>query len=877
MRIFVICLVVIGVLIGASDNYITATVNSDNNIGIVKVEKDDRAVPQKMNLQGYLTTATGDTFSNNNLSMTFKIYRGGSVLWQETQVCTIRTSLFSVMLGRITPIAESIFAPGIPCELELTVVGQTLSPRVEITSVGFAFKSVKSDTASFSASINRPISPLIGTTEISDGAITNPKLADNSVSTSKIQDGTIIRADVSSTFKSPYSDTSDYTRSVNVQYVDSARVTANTHKLQGKDTLALSVKFVDEGQSNSISSTMIADGTIVNNDISATAGISDTKIAGTGTLITNLNTDYLDGNHASAFALSSHAHTYVDSTRIATNAHKLQGKDTIALSIKFVDEGQTNSISTAMIFDGAVTNSKLGDNSVSTPKIQDGAVTSAKIADGTIVTADIADGAITLAKHADNSVNSAKIVDGSIGTVDLNFAPVTRPLSPGISTVEMLDGAVTSTKIVDGAITTPKISDNNVTSAKITDNTITTIDIADNAISTGKIQDGAVTNAKINANAVTTDKIQNYTIKTEDIHSSCRIPNTDSVCGIAASRTLQGSKLYPLDANGALVLNYSGKDKEPLSAIALTILGGVGIDILAGASGVKSRINSALTGKGVEGIGGQYGVWGSSSSANGFGVFGINTNSSGTGVHGIGNNTCGWYMTDGSGGAFTGTKFGSYSRANSSSGTGDLAVGNNLSPWNLTNGSGGAFTGSSCGVYGRANNSSGDRFGAYFEEAGGQYAYVAYTSSGGTRYKVLGGPSTTVSTFMPTQRGNKVLYCPEMPEPYFEDVGEAYLSNGHCRVNLDPTFIDCISVTDKYPLKVFVQVEDDCNGVYVKKDNIGFDVYELQSGRSNVNFSYRVLGKWKGYEHLRFEDAPQPPQTEKAAEKEAKEILPESH
>jgi hypothetical protein len=116
-----------------------------------------------------------------------------------------------------------------------------------------------------------------------------------------------------------------------------------------------------------------------------------------------------------------------------------------------------------------------------------------------------------------------------------------------------------------------------------------------------------------------------------------------------------------------------------------------------------------------------------------------------------------------------------------------------------------------------------------------------------------------------------------MPEPYFEDVGEGQLTNGHYRVNLDPTFIDCITVSDKYPLKVFVQVEDDCNGVYVKKDKNGFDVFELQSGRSNVNFSYRVLGKWKGYEHLRFEDAPQPLQTVKTIDKEAKEILPETN
>jgi hypothetical protein len=477
-------------------------------------------------------------------------------------------------------------------------------------------------------------------------------------------------------------------------------------------------------------------------------------------------------------------------------------------------------------------------------------VATTEIADNAVTTAKIYDGAVTLAKHADNSVNSAKVVDGSIGTVDLNFTPPTRPLSPGVSTVEILDGAVT----------TPKIADNNVTSAKIADGTIASIDIAENAVTTGKISDGAVTNAKINANAVTSDKIQNYTIKTEDIHSSCRVPNTDSLCGFPASLSTRPRNIVPLDNNGALTLNYTSEDncsKNLLAAIALTVVG-------VGATYGIDALITELSGIGVRGSGGYIGVKGENRGAsNTFGVFGNATGSNSIGVFGA--------TTDDDWG-------GVHGGSSHSNGIGVIGKGNNLTSWIVpTTGCGVAGTGTKMGVFGGATNTSGDRGGGYFYESGGQYAYVAYTTSGGTRYKVLGGPSSTVSTFMQTQRGNKILYCPEMPEPYFEDVGEGQLTNGHYRVNLDPTFIDCITVSDKYPLKVFVQVEDDCNGVYVKKDKNGFDVFELQSGRSNVNFSYRVLGKWKGYEHLRFEDAPQPLQTVKTIDKEAKEILPETN
>jgi hypothetical protein len=54
-------------------------------------------------------------------------------------------------------------------------------------------------------------------------------------------------------------------------------------------------------------------------------------------------------------------------------------------------------------------------------------------------------------------------------------------------------------------------------------------------------------------------------------------------------------------------------------------------------------------------------------------------------------------------------------------------------------------------------------------------------------------------------------------------------------------------------MKVFVQVEGDCNGVYVtNKTSTGFDVVELQEGGSNAPFSYRVVCKRKYYEDNRL-------------------------
>ncbi|MEO0092614.1 MAG: tail fiber domain-containing protein, partial [candidate division WOR-3 bacterium] len=178
-------------------------------------------------------------------------------------------------------------------------------------------------------------------------AINNAMITGNAITSDKILDGTITRSDVSLTFKAPLADTADYARYL-PGAIDSARVSANAHKLQGKDTIALSAKFVDEGQVNSISSAMIVDGTITRSDVSSTF---KAPYADTADYVRNLTVNY------------------VDSARISANSHKLQGKDTIALSAKFVDEGQVNSITTGMITDGNVTMSKINQASATTGQV----------------------------------------------------------------------------------------------------------------------------------------------------------------------------------------------------------------------------------------------------------------------------------------------------------------------------------------------------------------------------------------------------------------------------------------------------------------------------------------------------------------------------
>ncbi len=132
---------------------------------VVQVEQD---VPRQMNLQGFLTDNQGNPISGAR-PVTFRIYSGSALKWEETQTCTVVAGLFHVLLGRVVSLPDSVFLPGSVRELELVLDGQLLSPRVALTSVGFAFRA---------GAVSRPFSPPVASAEIADGAVTMSKLND---------------------------------------------------------------------------------------------------------------------------------------------------------------------------------------------------------------------------------------------------------------------------------------------------------------------------------------------------------------------------------------------------------------------------------------------------------------------------------------------------------------------------------------------------------------------------------------------------------------------------------------------------------------------------------------------------------------------------
>jgi hypothetical protein len=161
------------------------------------------------------------------------------------------------------------------------------------------------------------------------------------------------------------------------------------------------------------------------------------------------------------------------------------------------------------------------------------------------------------------------------------------------------------------------------------------------------------------------------------------------------------------------------------------------------------------------------------------------------------------------------------------------------------------------GVYGYSTNGPGviGRTSNPASVAGGFFGNVGITGN----LQVVG----TKTAVVPFPDGSqRLLYCMESPELWFEDFGSAKLARGRAVVKIDANFAKVIKRGD---YRVFVTPEGNCHGLYVhRKGANNFEVRELTGGKSSIAFSYRIVGRRKDIkQHRRFAkiDMPLPPLT----------------
>ena len=111
-------------------------------------------IPHLINYQGMLTDNSGNPLTGN-FDIIFKIYNdasAGTKRWEETQSgVSVTNGLFSVILGSVTPINlyfdEEYW-------LDITVGAEHMPSRLKFTSVGYAYRAQKADTAAYASSVS---------------------------------------------------------------------------------------------------------------------------------------------------------------------------------------------------------------------------------------------------------------------------------------------------------------------------------------------------------------------------------------------------------------------------------------------------------------------------------------------------------------------------------------------------------------------------------------------------------------------------------------------------------------------------------------------------------------------------------------------------
>jgi hypothetical protein len=108
----------------------------------------------------------------------------------------------------------------------------------------------------------------------------------------------------------------------------------------------------------------------------------------------------------------------------------------------------------------------------------------------------------------------------------------------------------------------------------------------------------------------------------------------------------------------------------------------------------------------------------------------------------------------------------------------------------------------------------------------------------------------TKSPVVETSQGTRALYSEEATEVWFSDYGFGRLKDGQATVHIDALFAETVNLNQPY--HVFVQPYGDAE-LYVTDRTPASFVVRLRSGDPDVEFSYRIVAKRRGYEATRLE------------------------
>jgi hypothetical protein len=414
--------------------------------------KDAISVPRLINYQGKLTDGSGIPVPDGNYTVDFAVFAesaGGTSLWAERQTVRAANGLFNVILGTTTPV---VIPDGPNCFLQVTVNGALVSPRIRMASTPYAYDAQAAQEASHATAADVAVNAghatradqadsanTAGDADKLDGNHANAFTtlasdAGRSGVVTSLFEGTSTLASKYAAIAHPHSGVDITSGKVGNAYLNTgsgggldadqldgshaSAFAASTHPHVGGDItsgtisdarLSPNVALLNSAQSF----------TAVKTFSSAPSFTASPPFAvSSGTAVTNLNADFLDGSHATAFSSSSHNHDamYINDglgeVNAANDFNFTAPTQITNLGADLLDGSHATAFATS-----AHTHTASGDVTgtvTGTLTIANDAVTSLKIANGTIAATDIGANAVSLDRIARGATSGQAIVANGV-------------------------------------------------------------------------------------------------------------------------------------------------------------------------------------------------------------------------------------------------------------------------------------------------------------------------------------------------------------------------------------------------------------------------------------------------------------------------------
>ncbi|HVZ41342.1 MAG TPA: hypothetical protein VHI13_18830, partial [Candidatus Kapabacteria bacterium] len=351
----------------------------------------------------------------------------------------------------------------------------------------------------------------VATAHIADGAVTTAKLPDGAVTSAKIADGAIVDADVSPTAAVAYSKLNLTNSIQNSDIVANAITTSKvangtvtTSKMA--DSAISGLKLL----TNAVNTAHIADGAVTTAKVNSTGATTGNVLTYNGTSVAWLPPAAggpAGGDLSGTYPNPVIAAGAVTSAKIADGTI-VDADVSPTAAIAYSKLNLTNSIQNGDITANAITTSKVANGTVTTSKMADSAISGLKLLTNAVNTAHIANGAVTLPKVSSTGAiaNQAIVFDGTnvVWGSAVPGGTAGGDLSGTYPNPVIAAGAVTSAKIADGTIVDADVSPTAaIAYSKLNlTNSIQNSDIVANAITTSKVANGTVTTSKMADSAI---------------------------------------------------------------------------------------------------------------------------------------------------------------------------------------------------------------------------------------------------------------------------------------------------------------------------------------------------------------------------------------